>query len=341
MGRQPASDRLVGRTLTATLSSSMTSRSARSEVRTLADPVPDIGHRSFLVRLDDRRMDVAGPADGAGVAQGRGGRVDRLQHPGFDVEVPVDRTETSQVVGRDDRPAPRPEHLGRDVQTGGRAEVVVDVGGGEVDDLAVGALEGEELLAPQLVTAANGPGQARVTHGDLVLLPALALEAEDHLTFGDGGVIAPQRGQAVGAVVGGVLGVADPHQGLVEEAHDDGHHVVPVHRCADEDRPRPTSAGRAGAGEVEESVELVLVPDLLASAGGSGTACAPGRRGRWPGGDRCAGCRSTRRSRRAGSPGSRSSPGPPARPCRPPGPRRRTPRLGDGGGSPVGRRSCR
>ena len=52
------------------------------------------------------------------------------------------------------------------------------MGGGEVDDLTVRALEGEELLAPQLVAAANGPSQARVVHGHFVLLAALALEAE-------------------------------------------------------------------------------------------------------------------------------------------------------------------
>ena len=101
-------------------------------------------------------------------------------------------------------------------------------------------------------------------------------------------MIAPQRGQAVGPVVGGVLGVADPHQGLVQEAHDDGHHVVPVHRAATKivlDR-RP-QVGQ-GAGELEELTELVLVPDrsparvvavLLASpgvaAGGQEVPVAP------------------------------------------------------------------
>ena len=65
------------------------------------------------------------------------------------------RREGSQCPEGEHGPGPRPDVLRREVATGGLAQVVVDVVGGDVVDRAVVVDVLEELLAGQLLAAAD------------------------------------------------------------------------------------------------------------------------------------------------------------------------------------------
>ena len=116
-----------------------------------------------------------------------------------------------------------------------------------------------------------------------------------------------QRGQAEALVGLGVLVVADPDQRRLEQAHDRGQHLV-----AAPGRGRRVGLDRArGCGAAPcrrpASARTWRRRGPRASAGGSGTACGPSRRGRWPAGGRRGRARSRRPSRPAGSRASGSS----------------------------------
>ena len=99
-------------------------------------------------------------------------------------------------------------------------------------------------------------------------------------------MIAPQRGQAVGPVVWGRTRRCRPAGGSGPGGARRRPPRVPVHRAADGDRPRPTPAARASAWPNARRWSNLSSSRASRHAGGSGTACDPWRRGRWPGGGR-------------------------------------------------------
>ncbi len=128
---------------------------------------------------------------------------------------------------------------------------------------------------PAAPGSAGRPRQPPVAQTDLVLLAGLATEAE-----ADGGALhadvpVAQGGQAEGAVQAGVLVVADPDEGHLEQPDDGGQDLLA--RRGRAGRGRRRSASRiAGSASAKASIRSYLsVPRGAASGRGSGTACGP------------------------------------------------------------------
>ena len=120
----------------------------------------------------------------------------------------------------------------------------------------------EKVLAGQLQALLHGARQPRIADLDVVLHPALAAEVE-----GDGvamhlGVPVAQRGKAIGLVALGILGVADPDQGRVEQADDRGHDLFPTEAAAGEILFHPLPQLGQGLPEGQHPLVLVGITDL-------------------------------------------------------------------------------
>ena len=156
-------------------------------------------------------------------------------------------------------PGPGPEILGRHVGAGDLAQVVVDVIGADVVGLAIRVEVLEELLPRQVLASPHDRREAPVPQADLMLLPGLAPEPEPDRGTAHRGVTRPQRGQPERTIETGVLVVADPDEGRLEEPHDGGQDLVA--RQAGR-REIPFAAGadpRQDAREIEQLPELGVV----------------------------------------------------------------------------------
>ncbi len=99
-------------------------------------------------------------------------------------------------MGRQQGAGPGAEVLGGEIIRGDLAEVLVDVA--RVDRLGLPGLVDElkQVLARQIPTAFHQAGDPPVGEGDLVILAALAAEAEANLRAIDPDVAILQGGQA-------------------------------------------------------------------------------------------------------------------------------------------------
>ena len=95
------------------------------------------------IGFEDRRMDVALAADGPGVAQPLGDRVDRLVHVPLRLGLRVEPGEFQKGLGGKCRSSPSAEVLRRELLSSNLAEVIIHVGGGHVADLSVVVDESE------------------------------------------------------------------------------------------------------------------------------------------------------------------------------------------------------
>src|SRR5581483_3686058 len=121
---------------------------------------------------------------------------------------------------------PGAEVLGGEVVAADLAQVGVHVGGGDVADDALLVLVAEQLLAGHVLAAAHDAGDAGVLHLDLVLDAGLAAEAEPHAGAPHFGVVVADGGEAVGAVLPRVLGVAHAGVGGLQEADHGGEDLL-------------------------------------------------------------------------------------------------------------------
>ncbi len=205
-----------------------------------------------------------------------------------------------QQAGGEDARAPGAEVLHREVVAGDLAQVLVHVLGAHV---ALGAElvdVPEQLLARQVLAAAYDPRQPPVDDPRLDLAAVLRTEREADVIAPHGGVPVAHRGCAERVVQPRVLVVADPQQCRVDQPQHGRQHLLPrqaAQRHVAIDPPRGWPGGqrrRAPSGRTSSRRAA------HASAGGSGTACARARRGRWRAGARSGSGRSRRRARRAG-----------------------------------------
>nr|CUT16354.1 hypothetical protein CDS [Bradyrhizobium sp.] len=77
-----------------------------------------------------------------------------------------------------------------------------------------------------LRTALHDRGYPLVLDAQLPLLTRLARELEPKDAAADCDVLSAHRGEAVGLIHLGILGVADPDQRLLQEANDRGQHLL-------------------------------------------------------------------------------------------------------------------
>ncbi len=117
----------------------------------------------------------------------------------------------------------------------------------------------EQLLPRQLLAGAHDAGEAAVAGGHLVQLAALAAELERQLGAVDLDVIVTDRGQAEALVLARVLGVADPDQGALEQAHDGRQHLLARQAVAPHVGIEPRADLRQRPTENQHAVELVRV----------------------------------------------------------------------------------
>ena len=82
----------------------------------------------------------------------------------------------------------------------------------------------EQLLARQLLTAANQPGHPLIGDRDVVPLAALADEPDANRRALDADVLPAEGREPVRLVRGGVALVAHAHVGALEERHHEGDH---------------------------------------------------------------------------------------------------------------------
>jgi hypothetical protein len=170
---------------------------------------------------------VAPPADRRRVVELRG---DDLQHRGDDAApsaIGLGHRLPGERDGGEQAGVPGAERLGRGVDAGHRAEVVVDVGRADRVLGAVAVDELEEQLTRELLAAPHEARQAGVVEGHLVHLGALAGEAQPEVGALDLHVAVAERRQPEGPVGPGVLLVPDAHEGPCQELDDDGDHAVP------------------------------------------------------------------------------------------------------------------
>ena len=161
---------------------------------------------------------------------------------------------------------PGAEVLGRVAlaeHAGGLAQVVVDVARADAAHRAVLVLVGEQLLAGQLLAAPHHPCHARILHGHLVLHPALAAKAQPQAAAAHAGVLAAQRGEAVGAVLARVALVAHAHEGGVEQPHERRQQLRTLHRGA---RPRAEQVACDSRADARQRAAEGLQPGVLAVA---------------------------------------------------------------------------
>ena len=146
-------------------------------------------------------MDVALPANGPRVAEPVRDPVDDLIHGPFRLAFGLRQRPLSEKSGCADGPAPCAEMLGREVSAGRLADIIVDVL--RPDRAAVAILVDvlEEILAGQVLCAANDPCDAPVGQLQSPLLARLSHERKTHCRTGDLDMPVAQRSEAETVVV--------------------------------------------------------------------------------------------------------------------------------------------
>jgi hypothetical protein len=125
---------------------------------------------------------------------------------------------------------PGSEVLGREVRAGDLAQVVVDVGGGHVVGSARAVAPGQELIATPVppFQAPHDHAEPLVGNGLLALDAALGRVLERQLPAPAGDMLAADRGQAEGLVLGGVLLAPGPEEPQIDQPERGRHYPLPV-----------------------------------------------------------------------------------------------------------------
>src|SRR6185312_2396714 len=213
--------------------------------------------------LENLWMDVRGPAYRRRIAQCRGHVARRLG------QLPAPRGfvwrqgRGRQFTGREHGGAPGAEVLGAEwaahVPGLGTAQVVVHHARVYRADLAPIVEVLEQMLARQLLHAANDADQAPVVQQDVAGLAALALEDKTQAIALAAHVAHAQGGQAVAPVGTGVFLVANADQGFIQQADQHGQDLVRRQAGPTQVTPHASTQARQGSGKRHHLVELALV----------------------------------------------------------------------------------
>jgi hypothetical protein len=139
----------------------------------------------------------------------------------------------------------------------------------------------EQFLPGQLLAPAHDRCEPAVAQPHLVRQPALPPEPEPHLGALDAGVTVAHRRQPERPVQAGVLVVADPDQGQLQEPHDRGEHLLAGQTAPGEVSVRPATDPGQGLGEGDHAAEVLgattLPPLWVVAVLLPPTRIAPGR----------------------------------------------------------------
>jgi hypothetical protein len=215
---------------------------------------------ALLIPADDPGIDIRGPRHRRGVTQVAG---HLLADPG-DRPSPRGRGDGALGHGQADRGqdggVPGAEVLGGELAAGHFAQVVVDVGGGDIVP-APAAPVGEQPVAAAAASleAADDRAHPVLGHRLFLELAGLAGIGEDDLPAGDSYVVAADSRQAKAPILGRVLLPAGPEETKVDELDSCCQHPLP-HQPAFPQMPADHLAqpGKGGA-ELQHPVVLLLI----------------------------------------------------------------------------------
>src|SRR5690606_37009 len=168
-----------------------------------------------------------------------------------------------QTLERRQRAAPGAEVLRTELAARGLVQVGVDLARLHRGQLAVVVAILEQRLPGELLATPQQPHQARVVEDDVVVLPALAAEAETGAaTAQELDMAVAQRSQAEGTVVARVFGVADPDQGLAHDRHYHRHYLLARKARARQVGAQAPAQLRQCLAERDDAIELALAAHL-------------------------------------------------------------------------------
>ena len=150
----------------------------------------------------------------------------------------------------------------------------------------------------------------RVADGLEPALAALGLVVEGHHVALHGHVALAHRRDPVGVVLLGVVLRADPEEAAVEQPRGAGQRALARHAVARQVPLDALAQTRQTSGRSPPSTRTSRGRGARASGRGSGTACGPRRRCRWPGCGPSGRGRPTRPPRPGGSPARGCAPAP-------------------------------
>src|SRR5438105_1574756 len=217
---------------------------------------------TLQVGVHDRRVEVTLAADRRRIAEAGRNLADGGGELALGLCLRLEPAQPGQLAGRQDGARPGPEVLGGELAPSRLPQVLVHVGGLDGAGLILIVEVAEQLLARQVLAALHDPRQGPVAHVDVMLLAALAPEAEAHPFALDPDVVLPQGGQPEAPVLLRVLGVADADVARVEQPHDRGDHLLARHALARQVAANPLAKPRQGSAEVGQPFVLGLVSEL-------------------------------------------------------------------------------
>ncbi|GAV37054.1 hypothetical protein ROTAS13_04747 [Roseomonas sp. TAS13] len=205
-------------------------------------------------------MDVAFAAHGRRVAQAPGDPLDGRADVAPAHRLAVEALELPQGQRRHHRSSPGAEVLGRDVPPGDLPQVVVHILGPDGMCLPVLVPVGEEFLPRQILAGPDHPRDPPVPQSELPTLAALALEVEADLAAVQPDMPVPQRGQAIGAVLRGIVLVADTDQRVLQQPRHGRQHLLPRQALARHVRRHPLPDLRQAGSELHHVPVFRRIP---------------------------------------------------------------------------------
>ena len=183
----------------------------RALQRLAGRPLQQLRQLAVEVSRDHLWMHVAFAANGRRVAQPAATALIASRMLRLAAASASTRLELAQRHGGEHGAGPGAEILRRHLGAGDLANVVVDIGRGDLADDPVVVLVLEKVLAGQLLARADDARDAAVAQLQLPLLAGLAAKLEAQLAAGERDMPVLQRCQAIALVIARVLAVADTH----------------------------------------------------------------------------------------------------------------------------------
>src|SRR5690348_5000746 len=171
-------------------------------------------------------MHVALAADRRRVAKMLRRHPDRLRDVVFLFRLRLSLPKRTQRISRLDRPGPRAKILGGELLAAELLEVLIHIRRLDHSPLALAVHILKQLVPRQLLAAPDDFRHAPILYVHLLILAALAPEAEADARSGDLGMLIVQRRQPIRFVLARVLLVANAQRGLIQQAHHRRQHLL-------------------------------------------------------------------------------------------------------------------
>src|SRR5262245_13064193 len=175
---------------------------------------------------DDLGMNVALPANGRGIVEPARDPFDGTAHIGLRLGLVRKWSNVTKRHGRKHSAGPGAKILGGHVRSRDLAEIVVHIG--RVDRATNARLTNmlKEMLPGQVLDFPHNAGDAPIFDAQPPGFAAFALKVKAQFRTINVKMRGAKGGQTVGAILLGILTVADTYQGFVEKTDDRGQHLL-------------------------------------------------------------------------------------------------------------------